>query len=367
MTRRGWLNFTGTRFGVPLAKFEISTLLLLLALASASSTSAENAVEDFYRGRQINLIIGYGPGGGYDLTARALAHHMGRYLPGNPTIVPQNMPGAGSMRAVNYLYSVAPKDGSTFGLFGSDMALLALIGSNTNIQFDPRKLTWLGSSSTYANDAYVLLVRPEAPATIAEAQRAATRPLVLAGTGEGSRDGDVPRILRDTLGLTIKQVLGYTDTPSIFLAVERGEVDGRMFDFTAVRTTKPQWLKPQSGFHILLQFARLSRHPELPDVPTARELAPNDAARGLIELAESPLLIMTRPFAAPPGVPQERTEALRKAFLAVHRDPAFLAEAEKLGIDISPLDAEGVIRGIEQMAHGSPDAFRYLAKLFTGH
>jgi tripartite-type tricarboxylate transporter receptor subunit TctC len=271
------------------------------------------------------------------------------------------------MRAVNYLYSVAPKDGSAFGLFGSDMALLALIGSNTNIQFDPRKLTWLGSSSTYANDAYVLLVRPEAPATIAEAQRAATRPLVLAGTGEGSRDGDVPRILRDTLGLTIKQVLGYTDTPSIFLAVERGEVDGRMFDFTAVRTTKPQWLRPQSGFHILLQFARLSRHPELPDVPTARELAPNDAARGLIELAESPLLIMTRPFAAPPGVPQERAEAMRKAFLAVHRDPAFLAEAEKLGIDISPLGAEGVIRGIEQMAHGSPDAFRYLAKLFASH
>jgi hypothetical protein len=129
---------------------------------------------------------------------------------------------------------------------------------------------------------------------------------VLAGTGEGARDADVPKILRDALGLNIKQVLGYPDTPSIFLAVERGEVDGRTFDFSSVKSNRPQWLKPASGFHILLQFARRTRHPELPDVPTARELAPDAAARALIELAEAPLLIMATVRGAARRTPRTR-------------------------------------------------------------
>jgi tripartite-type tricarboxylate transporter receptor subunit TctC len=246
-------------------------LTVFAAISVCGAASAQSAVEEFYRGRQINLIIGYGPGGGYDMVGRLLARHLGRYLPGHPTIVAQNMPGAGSLRAVNYLYSVAPRDGTTFGLFGSDMALIGLIGGNSNIQFDPRKFTWLGSSSSSAGDAYVLMVRPGAQAkSIAEARRANGPPLVLAGTGEGARDADVPKILRDALALNIKQVLGYPDTPSIFLAVERGEVDGRTFDFSSVKSNKPQWLRPESGFHILVQFARATRHPELADVPTAR-------------------------------------------------------------------------------------------------
>jgi tripartite-type tricarboxylate transporter receptor subunit TctC len=127
--------------------------LLFIGSFLAGSAFAQNAVEDFYRGRQVNLIVGYGPGGGYDTAARLLARHLGRYLPGSPTIVAQNMPGAGSMRAVNYLYSIAPRDGATFGLFGSDMPLIGLIGNNPNVQFDPRKFTWLGSSSSFAGDA----------------------------------------------------------------------------------------------------------------------------------------------------------------------------------------------------------------------
>jgi tripartite-type tricarboxylate transporter receptor subunit TctC len=342
--------------------------LLLAGTLLARLASAQIAVEEFYRGRQVNLIVGYGPGGGYDMVARLVARHLGRYVPGAPTIVAQNMPGAGSMRAVNYLYSVAPRDGATFGLFGSDMPLIGLIGNNSNVQFDPRKFTWLGSSSTFAGDAYVLVLRPGAPAnSIAAARRPGGPPLVLAGTGEGARDGDVPKILRDALRLNIKQVLGYPDTPTICLAIERGEVDGRMFDFSYVRSNKPQWLEPASGFHILLQFARLARHPELAAVPTARELAFDDRARALIELAEAPLLGMARPFAAPPGVPQDRAQALRSAFLAVHHDEAFLAEAEKLGVDISPASAGDVLSHIERMAHGAPDAFNYMSKLLAAH
>ena len=329
---------------------------------------AQTSVEDFYRGKQLNLIVGYGSGGGYDIVARLVARHLSRYIPGNPSIVVQNMPGAGSMRAVNYLYSVAPRDGATFGLFGSDMPMIALIGTNPNAQLDPRRFTWLGSSSSFANDAFILMVRPDAAAkSIAEARRPGGPPLVLAGTGEGARDSDVPKILRDALGLNVKQVLGYPSTPAIFLAVERGEVEGRTFDFSSVKATKPRWLEPGSGFHVLLQFARSTRHPELPEVPTARELAPNDAARALIEFAEAPLLTMARPFAAPPGVPDDRARALRTAFLAAHRDARFLEEAGKLGVDISPLSAEDIVRGIELMSRASPDVLNYMKRLLASH
>jgi tripartite-type tricarboxylate transporter receptor subunit TctC len=327
---------------------------------------AQSTVEDFYRGRQVNLIVGYGPGGGYDITARLLARHIGDYIPGHPAIVVQNMAGAGSMRAANYLYVSAPKDGTTFGVIGRDIPLIGLIGSNASVQFDPRKFTWLGSSSSFANDSYVLIVRPGAPVqSIEAARRAGAPPLVLGGTGEGATDGDVPKILRDALGLNIKQVLGYPDSPSIFLAVERGEVDGRTFDLSSVKASKPAWLAPGSGYRVLLQFARLTRHPDLPQIPTARELAPSDAARELIVFAEAPLLTMARPFAAPPGVPAERAAALQSAFLAAHRDPGFLAEAVKLGIDISPVGAGDLAHGIEQLGRSSPATFDYMKKLMT--
>jgi hypothetical protein len=254
----------------------------LSACFLATPALAQAAVEEFYRGKQVNLIVGYGPGGGYDVVARLVARHLGHYLPGNPGIVVQNMPGAGSLRAANYLYTVAPKDGTAFGLFGSDVPLIGLIANNPNVQFDPRKFVWLGSSSSFAGDAYILMVRPDAPVrSIAEARASGTAPLVLAGTGEGARDADVPKILRDALGLNIKQVLGYPDTPSIFLAVERGEVDGRTFDFSSVKANKPQWLRPESGFHILLQFAPRGtrRGPDRARACTERYCACLDRAR----------------------------------------------------------------------------------------
>jgi len=341
-------------------------LAALLGVLFAIPAQAQNSVEDFYKGRQINLIVGYGPGGGYDIAARLVGRHLGDYIPGHPTIVVQNMVGAGSMRAANYLYVSAPKDGTTFGVIGRDMPLIGLIGNNTSVQFDARKFTWLGSSSSFANDAYVLVVRPGAPVqSIADARRPGGPPLVLGGTGEGATDSDVPKILRDALGINIKQVLGYPDSPSIFLAVERGEVDGRTFDFSSVKATKPDWLKPGSGYHVLVQFARVTRHPDLPDVPTARELALNDGARELIVFAEAPLLTMARPFAAPPGLPADRAQALQAAFLATHRDPGFLAEAAKLGIDISPVGAPDMARGIEQLARSSPATFDYMKKLLA--
>jgi tripartite-type tricarboxylate transporter receptor subunit TctC len=342
-------------------------LLAMLLSCLAGSVFAQSSVEDFYRGKQLTLIVGYGPGGGYDLTARLVARYIGKYIPGNPSVVVQNMPGAGSMRAANALYVNEPKDGTAFGLIARDMPLLGLLGDNPNVQFDPRKFTWIGSSSSYANDAYVLVVGPRSPVTsIADARRPDSPPLVLGGTGEGATDADVPKILRDAIGIRIKQVLGYTDTPSILLALERGELDGRTFDYSYVKTSRAAWLKPDSGYHFLVQFARRTRHPDLPDVPTARELALNDAARELIVFAETPLLTMARPYAAPPGVPADRADALRSAFAAAHRDPAFLAEADKLGVDISPAGADDVSHALDDMAHASPTVFDYMKRLMAG-
>src|SRR5215813_11055580 len=344
------------------------TMAVALAAASAVPGRTQDTVAAFYQGRQINLIVGYGPGGGYDLTARLLARHFGRFMPGNPSIAVQNLAGAGSLRAANFLYGAAPMDGATFGVFGSDIPMIGLLGTNSAVQFDARKFTWLGSSSSFRDDAYVLIVRADAKSpSLVEARRPGGAPLVLGGTGEGARDADVPKILRDALGLNIKQVLGYPDSPSILLAVERGELEGRTFDFSAIRTARPEWLKPNSAFKVLLQFARTTRHPELPEVPTARELAPDENARALIAFAETPLLTMARPFAAPPGVPDDRIRALQEAFVATHHDPQFLAEAARIGVDISPVDAGAMARAIALQAQASPALLAYMKRLMTRH
>jgi tripartite-type tricarboxylate transporter receptor subunit TctC len=334
--------------------------LVLLAIGQARG----DAVGEFYRGKQISLVVGYGTGGGYDVYARLIARYLGRHVPGSPGIIVQNMPGAGSLRSVNYLYNAAPKDGTVVGTFARDMPLLAIIG-NPNARFDPRRLTWLGSSSSYGNDAYLLLARRDAPVkSIEDARRPGGPPLVLGGTGEGASGNDVSTVLRDALGLNLKVVVGYPDSNAIFLAVDRKEVDGRCVGLSSVQSSHSEWLRPDAGMHALVQFARTTRHPAFADVPTARELARDASARALIELAEIPYTL-SRPFAAPPGVPEDRARALQDAFLAVHRDPQYLDEAAKLKIDISPVGADAVLRAITQIATAPPELLGYMKKLLA--
>jgi tripartite-type tricarboxylate transporter receptor subunit TctC len=324
-----------------------------------------DAVADFYKGKQISLIVGYGSGGGYDIYAHLLARHIGRHIPGHPNVVVQNMPGAGSLRAVNWLYNVAPKDGTAIAHFARNMPLLGMIGNIPNVQFDSRKLVWLGSSSSFANDAYILIVRNDAPAkTIKEARRAGGEPLVLGGTAEGATSNDVPIILRDTIGLNVKKVVGYPDSGALYLAIERGEVHGRTTDLSSLRAIRPDWLKPNSGFQMLVQFARATRHPDFPDVPTARELARNESSRELIELAELPYRL-SRPFAAPADVPADRAKALQTAFLATHKDRHFLEEAARLNIDVSPVSAAEVVRALQSVEQAPPQLLDYLKRLFA--
>jgi tripartite-type tricarboxylate transporter receptor subunit TctC len=338
------------------------TVLAIIALAA--SPARAQTVEDFYRGKRLTLTVGYGPGGGYDVFARLLARHLSRFIPGSPSIIVQNMPGAGSLIAANYLYSLAPKDGTAFGLFARDMPLLGLLGHNPNVQFDPRKFTWLGSSSNFSDDAYVMIVRTDAPVrSIAEMQRPGGPVMILGGTADGATGGDVPRILQEALNLNMRLVLGYRDSAAVFLAMERGEVSGRTTDLSAIQSTRPDWLKPSSGFHLLVQYARLARHPDFPDVPTARELATTDSGRALIEFTETPLLTMARPFAAPPGVPEDRAQALQRAFIAAHRDPQYLEEAKRAGVYVSPVGAEQIAQSIERMSQASPELFERVRKL----
>jgi tripartite-type tricarboxylate transporter receptor subunit TctC len=342
----------------------LAAVVLAVAALAAPQARAEDVAE-FYKGKRVNLVVSCGPGGGYDVYARVLARHMSKYIPGNPTIVVQNMPGAGSLRGANFLYNVAPKDGTTFGTFARNMALLGLIKSNQNVQFDPAKFTWLGSSSSFADDAYLLLIRKDAKVkSVADALRPGGPPIVLGSTAEGASSDAIGILLREWLGFNIKLIPGYTDSGVLFLAIERGEIDGRNVGLSAVRSNRPDWLKPNGLARVLVVFGRARRHPDFPDAPTARELARSAEDRNLIEIIEVPYAL-SRPYAAPPDVPPDRAKALQEAFLATHKDPAYLAEAEKLGIEVSPIAGEEVLRLIDRIAKTPAEQLKRIEKLIT--
>jgi tripartite-type tricarboxylate transporter receptor subunit TctC len=325
------------------------------------------AQDDFYKGKQINLIVGYGTGGGYDVYARLVAKHMQRFIPGNPAVVVQNMPGAGSLRAVNYIYNLAPKDGTAFAMFSSSMPVRSILGGNKSVQFDSLKLTWLGSSSSFAGDAYLLVVRADAPASTIEAVRRAegSSLLVIGSSGPGSSSYDIPAVLRDTIGLRYKMVAGYPGSADLFLAMERKETEARMVNLTGLKAVRADWLKPGSPYKILVQFGRKTRIGDLPDVPTAQELALNASARGLINLVEIPFEL-SRPFAAPPGVPADRARILQTAFRDAHRDPQLIAEARNLDLDISPIGPDEVLAALKSVDKADPNHLEYLRKLYAG-
>ena len=349
-----------------LARVAARVLGMLVLLGMPAAAVQADAVADFYRGRTINLVVGFGPGGGYDLCARLVARHIGRYIPGSPTVVVQNMPGAGSLRAASFIYAAAPKDGATIGTFDRYIPLVAVLGNVPGVRIDPRKFVWLGSSSDFSESAYLLMVRRDAPVkSVEEARRPGGSPLVIAGTGEGSSSSDVPLLLRQTLGLNIRLVNGYPDSGAMFLAVDRGEVQGRTVDLTALKALRPDWLTPGGAMRALVQFARATRHADFPDLPTARELAKDEASRALIELAELPY-VMARPFVAPPGIPADRAAALQEAFLAVHRDPQFLAEAATLKIEVDAVGGDTVLAAIDRITGAPPALLKELRRLMGG-
>jgi tripartite-type tricarboxylate transporter receptor subunit TctC len=309
---------------------------LLIALAPPA---AAQSVEQFYKGRTVTLLVGTSPGGINDLSARLVARHLARFIPGNPTIIVQTQPGAGGLVAANRLYRAAERDGSVLAKLERAVPQLAIQG-NRNANFDPTKFTWLGSLSSYANDAYMLLVNASHPAKTAKDLYRPDIAVNLGGDNSASSNLIFALIARETLGLNVKLVRGYTGAAPMFFAMQAGELDGQMIGLSSVRTGQRD-LWNRHVFRPLLQFGRSTRLNELADLPTGRELARDANALALIEFAELPFF-MALPFAAPPGVPPERAAALRTAFMAMCRDKAFLEEAEKIGFDVSPIDAAQV-------------------------
>jgi tripartite-type tricarboxylate transporter receptor subunit TctC len=338
----------------------------LLTIATLTPQAQADAVSDFYKGKRLNLVIGYGPGGGYDTYGRVISQHIGKHIPGNPTVIVQNMPGAGSLKAANFIYSAAPKDGLTIGIFARNMPLLGLLKTDQNVQFDPRKFTWLGSSSSFANDAYLLLVRRDATVkSIEEAREPGGPPLLLGSTAEGTSSDAMPVVLKEMLGFNIKQISGYTDSGQLFLAMERNEIEGRTVGLSAVRANKPDWIKPGGSMQVLVVFGRATRHPDFPNAPTARELARSDKDRALIEVLEVPYTL-SRPFVAPPDLPADRAKALQEAFMATHKDPEYIRDAERLGIDVSPIDGNAVLKLIDNISKTPPEQLKSIEKLIEG-
>jgi tripartite-type tricarboxylate transporter receptor subunit TctC len=340
--------------------------LAMVAGIFAAASARADAVSDFYKGKQIHMIVGYSPGGGYDSYGRLLAKYMGEHIPGHPTIIIQNMPGAGSLKATNYLYNVAPKDGTYIGIFARNMPLLGVLKTDQNVQFDPRKFTWLGSSSSYANDAYTLLIRKSAKVkSIAEARKPGGPPIILGSTAAGTSSDAMALVLRDLLGFNVKVIGGYRDSASLFLAMERGEIDGRTVGLSAVRANKPEWAKPNGPMRVLVVFGRPTRYPGFPDVPTARELARNASDLAIIKLLELPYTL-SRPFAAPPGIPADRAKALEAAFMATHKDPGYVRDATRMGIDVSPINGKEILQMINEISDTPPAVLKRVTNFIEG-
>ena len=302
------------------ARWAIGTAVAAALLVGAVAAPGGAAgVEDFYKGKNISLIIGYSVGGGYDLYGRLLARHMGKYIPGRPTIVPQNFTGAGSLRAASFLYSAAAKDGTVFGTFGRTIATTPLL-TPAGAQFDATKFTWLGSIT---NEVSMCVTWHISPVKVWE--DALQKPITLGGEGTGA-DPDVYALLyKNVFGARWKLVTGYPGTNDTMLAMERGEVDGLCgLSWSTLISRHKQWYD-EKKVNIIIQ-AGLKKQPELKDVPLALDLARDGEQTQILKL----FMIgqeMARPFAAPPDIPADRKAALAAAFVQTMKDPDFLAEA----------------------------------------
>jgi tripartite-type tricarboxylate transporter receptor subunit TctC len=304
-------------------------LLVLCALAVGTAPAVSQPATGFYKGRTISFLIGYGPGTGYDVYARLLLRHMGRHIPGNPNMVPENMPGAGSMVMVNHLYNVAAKDGTVIGMPARNLVIEPLFG-NAQAKFDGTKFTWIGSMTREVSLCFTWHT-----AGLTTLEDAKKREVLVGATGLASDSYIDPQLLNAVLGTRFKVVLGYPDSAAIGLAMERGELDGFCsFTYGSIKSARPQWLDQ----HLITILAQLTVHPapELKDVPLIMDMTKDEAARQAFELVFANQE-MGRPVAGPPGMPADRLAVLRTAFDATMKDRQFLEDAARTHIDIDAI------------------------------
>jgi len=305
--------------------------IVLSALAlTALPPAAARADDDFYKGRQIALVLSADVGGGYASYARAFAPYFGKHIPGNPNIVIQHMPGAGGIRAMNYLYSVAPKDGTVLGLVHSSVPFAPLYGIK-GAKFDPRWINWIGSLD--ANTAICIAWHSSRIKTWRDALE---QEFTVGGSGVGSQMETMPAMLNKLFGAKMKVVSGYKGGNEIYLAMERGEVDGRCGGLvSSINSTRPDWF-PQHKISVPIVVA-LERSPLFPDVPAVAEFAKDERTRQILQLFVAPQA-MDRPILAPPEVTTERVATLRRAFHATMNDAGFIAEARRQHLEVAEVD-----------------------------
>jgi tripartite-type tricarboxylate transporter receptor subunit TctC len=317
---------------------------LLPILTLGVVPGAALAQDDFYRGKTVRIIVGFSAGGGFDTFARTLGRHLGRHLPGAPTVIVENMPGAGSLIAANHLYKVAKPDGLTIGHFIGGLFLGQVLGQK-GIEFDARKFEFVGAP---AFDHVVCAMAKASGITSVEKWLAAPTPVKMGGVAPGASTPDnATRAAKAALGLPIQLVTGYKGTADIRLAIESGELAGVCFNWGSIRAT---WRKGLDAGEVVvvLQVAPKS-HPELTGVPLAIDLAKTDEARRTLEVAVHADSAIVRSIALPPGTPKERVQLVRQAFAATLRDPAFLAEAEKAKLEIEPVPGEELERVVQRL------------------
>lgn len=343
MSRSGWLAAVA---------FNAAMIAALVPGESAAQSPAES-----FKGKDVRILIGFPPGGGYDLYGRLVARHFGKQLPGQPNIIAQSMPGAGSVLVANHLAHVAPRDGTVLGTFASGVPAVPLLTPD-QAKFDARELTWIGSANTETQLDYMWHTSP-----VQSLDDAMRTEAIIGATGPGAATVDFPLMVKAILGFKYKLVLGYKGSAEIDLAMERGEVHGvGGLTWTSVSTTNANWLRDKK-ITIIGQYGQ-TKHPDLPDVPLVIDLAKTPADRQALTLVFA-RQEMGRPFAAPPALGEERATLLRRAFDTTMTDRDFLADAKKGQLPILPIDGQTMQRMVGELYATPPAVIERVQKILA--
>jgi tripartite-type tricarboxylate transporter receptor subunit TctC len=302
-----------------------------LAVLFMPAGGEAQSIEEFYRGKTLSMIIGYATGGSNDIYARAVARHIGRHIPGNPTIVPRNMPGGGSLVAANHVFNVAPRDGTTLALIAPTIPLEERLGV-ANVKLKSAEFNWIGRVAPSVNMTFVMSTVP-----VKTIQDTFKREVVLGASARSSTVAVYPSVLANVTGAKFKLVMGYQSSTAAMLAMERGEVEGHSTSTEVVRAVHPDWI-PEKKVTVLVQYA-LKRHPELPDVPMSWELGRNDEEKQILRIVANATEV-GKMILSTPDTPADRITALRRAFNATVQDPAFTAELKAQRVELNPMSGE---------------------------
>jgi len=332
--------------------------LLAISMMSTCGFCSAHAQDSFYKGKNLDLVIGYPPGGSNDLYARLLGAHFSKHIPGNPTIVVRNMPGAGSFVAVNYMTAAAPRDGTSVAIGAPTLAIDEKLGTS-GVRYKTAELNWIGRISPLIN---IVMIRNNSPVkTIEDAQK---HEVTLSGTGAGSTTVIYPTVMNNMFGTKFKLVNGYKGSSEAMLAVERGEVEGHSTAWEALKTAHPKWV-PDNYVVLPVQFS-LKRIAELPNVPAAVEFARNDEEKRILEAILSAADVGIS-FFTTPGVPEARVELLRRAFDATMADPEFKADVTKVRVGLDPMKGEDLQKLVAKVSNLPPDLTEKVRKIYQQH